>query len=577
MTPLNFLQLLWQHKPENLYILIWTLHGKGSHWYRELSAAAEFVSAHRTDVYMGVGLARHDHGTKRRCVSEEIAGVAGLSADLDFKSEAHTKNLPFNIEQALTIIPNALPPTVILVTGNGAQAWWLFEEPLIFETEEDREAAAVLISRFQTLLRYNSSQRGWAFDRLSDLARVLRIPGTVNGKDPGCPKEVTVYSSSDRRYNPSEIEEYLDDLTIADCEDEEAEAREWAEQFADKPLVINLSARFSQESLDHWFEADLRFKNTWFRQRQDLNDQSQSGYDMALACFGVSAGLPAQKIVDLIVHHRAMHRQKRATRLDYFQRTISKASKRAEDPDLPGLQSTPASSAVRDENGAGPSAASANADLPEVDPTLAKLRLCDRLSGIFGIRILRLIKISGHDPVFQMDMEQGRVEFPDIGKLISQTWVRNKIAAITGKLIPPFNKKAWQQIAQLLLDACTVHEGGQEMELQGAARMYVRRYLAASTFIVSLEKQNEEFAHRPMIFEGVITVSASDFQLFLAKLTSQSFSIPEVTGMLASLGAMNRRFRGKFPEQSRWLLPSSEFDPANYPEHHSEDLIHDNE
>ena len=43
MTPLNFLNLLWQLKPEEMFVLIWTLHDKCSHWFRDVAAAAEFV------------------------------------------------------------------------------------------------------------------------------------------------------------------------------------------------------------------------------------------------------------------------------------------------------------------------------------------------------------------------------------------------------------------------------------------------------------------------------------------------------------------------------------------------------
>jgi len=69
----------------------------------------------------------------------------------------------------------------------------------------------------------------------------------------------------------------------------------------------------------------MRFKNTWLRQRHDLKDQSQSGYDMALAMFGAEYSLAEQAIVDLIVTHRTLHHQKQRKSLDYYQRTISKA------------------------------------------------------------------------------------------------------------------------------------------------------------------------------------------------------------------------------------------------------------
>jgi len=56
MTPLTFLNLLWQFKPEELYVLIWTLQDKYSHWYRDVAAAAEFVlEARGLDLYVGVG------------------------------------------------------------------------------------------------------------------------------------------------------------------------------------------------------------------------------------------------------------------------------------------------------------------------------------------------------------------------------------------------------------------------------------------------------------------------------------------------------------------------------------------
>jgi hypothetical protein len=172
---------------------------------------------------------------------------------------------------------------MVVATGNGAHAWWLFKEPYIFASDDERKDAARLIARWQTLLRLNAAARGWAFDRLADLARILRIPGTVNRKDPANPKPVTLFSHTDRRYNPSDFEEWLDEAAVPDPATEEQAARDWAERFKDKPLVINLNARIPHEMIDRWVEADLRFRNTWLKQRHDLKDQSQSGYDLALA------------------------------------------------------------------------------------------------------------------------------------------------------------------------------------------------------------------------------------------------------------------------------------------------------
>ena len=40
MTPIDFLKLLWQLKPEELYVLLWTLPDKRSHWFTGLSVAS---------------------------------------------------------------------------------------------------------------------------------------------------------------------------------------------------------------------------------------------------------------------------------------------------------------------------------------------------------------------------------------------------------------------------------------------------------------------------------------------------------------------------------------------------------
>ncbi len=223
----------------------------------------------------------------RRCPSNEVAGIFGLWADLDLKSDAHSKTaLPATVEDALQILPEQLPPTFVVQTGNGAHAWWLFKEPLIFETEQERAHAASLAERWQSLLRLNAASHGWAFDRLSDLARVLRVPGTRNCKNPANPKPVAIHLQTDRRYNPSDLAEYLDELGIPDAEAQEQAAQAWKEKFADKPLTIDPSATVPEDFLGRCMDTDPRFQKTWLRQRDDLKDQSQSGYDLALANFG---------------------------------------------------------------------------------------------------------------------------------------------------------------------------------------------------------------------------------------------------------------------------------------------------
>jgi hypothetical protein len=434
-----------------------------------------------------------DHGPLRRCPSEEIAGLSSLWTDLDLKSAAHAKLLPATIPEALTILPPSMPPSIIIGTGNGIHPWWLLKEPQIFDTDEERKDAARLVARWHSLLRLNAAARGWSYDRLSDLARVLRIPGTLNHKDPAHPKEVTVLSITDHRYNLSDFEEFLDEAGVPDQEAQEKAARDWADRFADTPLAVDTNARIPQEMLDAWMRDDLRFRNTWNRLRHDLKDQSQSGYDLALACFGVDAGLPEQRIVDLIVHHRSLFARSQRTRVDYFQRTIAKANQRtggegSRNAGVFGALATPAPPPTT-----GPAAPEGAPVAPEEqpapkpttpDPDRAKAILCEQISKVLGIGVVRIVKVTGKEPQYRMELAGGeKIEFSNVGKLISQESVRLAIAATVGRIIPKITK--WDRLAQAMLDACIVEAGTEEMEWEGAARMYIQHYLSETGFIQS--------------------------------------------------------------------------------------------
>src|ERR1017187_6778411 len=265
-----FLEALFTGKPDDLHLLLWTLPEKRSQWFQNVESAIQSAESLRErDLYVGVGLSSQDYGSARRCPSNEVAGIVGLWADLDLKSDAHPKAaLPASVEDAMTILPQQFPPTLVVRTGNGAHAWWLFREPLVFESDEDRRDTANLALRWQSLLRLNASARGWDFDRLADLARVLRIPGTQNCKDPRNPKPVSIHSQTDRPSNPGDFAEFLEDQGIPDTEQQERTSQAWKEKFADKPLSADPSATVPEDLLNRYMAADARFKSTRSEERR---------------------------------------------------------------------------------------------------------------------------------------------------------------------------------------------------------------------------------------------------------------------------------------------------------------------
>lgn len=560
--PRSFLRSLFAEKPNEAYVLIWTLADKRSHWFREIDRAAEFVESVRgRDIYVGVGLSPQDFGPSRRCPSDRILGLAGFWADFDLKSEAHAKTkLPVSIEEALSIIPSAMPPTVVIATGNGVHVWWLFKEPLVFDTRDERQDAADLITRWQTLLRLNAAAQGWAFDRLSDLARVLRIPGTLNNKDPKTPKPVLVHSNAGRRYNLSDFADFLDGLGIPDPAVEERARREWADRLEDSPIAIDLNAAIPDDLLERYMIADMRFKNTWLRQRHDLKDQTQSGYDLALADFGVDAGLTDQQIVDLIIHHRRLHGERPRRSADYFERTLVRAAERkgSVDPFVPGAAASDCIQPPQSDSPPKPSD-------PELNPVAAKAILCERISQALGVRVLRLLKVTGEEPTYVMELENATIKFSSVGKLIDQASVRVAVAAAVNRLIPRIKPKAWERLSQTMLDALTEQEGGDETDTVGVTKMYLTRYLTESAFIPSIETQPIQSIRKPTVIDGHVAISASDLQMHVNKAFFLSLTVKAIAQMLTVLGAKSVRIRGaRLRDQSRWLLPKDLFDPADF-------------
>ena len=362
------------------------------------------------------------------------------------------------------------------------------------------------------------------------------------------PRNKPAQSDPSRSDVHSDPPDFRDELTVSKPETEAAE-QEWMQSFDEKPRASTYRPGCRRTASTVGCKR-MNASNTWFRQRPDLEDQSQQSYDFALACFGFTTGLTEQEITDLIIHHRALHKQKLRTTLDYFQRTISKAASHRDNQFPNHANSAPSGS----ENGQDSSGA------PEPDRTA----ICKNVSVLFGVQIHGLTKIKGHSPVYHMELAEGKAEFPNTGKLISQAFVRDRLASLTGTLMRHFKPMEWEKIAQALLDACVIEEGGEEMELEGSARLRIDQYLSGATFIDSPVGQRKDTARQPIVADGVITVCASDIRTFINKTNAENITISAIVGMLSAVGAKNDRYRGKFPEQSRWYLPPDKFPASDY-------------
>ena len=171
-----------------------------------IAARAGAVSAERS-VYFGVAIQHPSRQPNpfQRSQNASAYVLPGLYFDLDLASGAHAAStLPATEAEALAFL-HSLParPSLILHTGGGLHAYWLFESPLWLLTEADRATMTQLLRQFAQTLCQAGKMHGWTLDALRDLARVLRPAGTINHK---YGKPVRLIEERDLRYTAADFD-----------------------------------------------------------------------------------------------------------------------------------------------------------------------------------------------------------------------------------------------------------------------------------------------------------------------------------------------------------------------------------
>jgi len=156
------------------------------------SSVEEFLNVTRTqipewDYYFGINPRDSRNGT-----TDAVTHASCVWADLDWKSFEGGQ------EEAIKRIKNfPLGPTVVVESGNGFHVYWLFKEP---EELEDIDSFRRTVKGVQKIL---------GSDKVDDLPRVLRVPGTLNYKDLKhvLPCKI-IFAEYSRRYVISDFEPF---------------------------------------------------------------------------------------------------------------------------------------------------------------------------------------------------------------------------------------------------------------------------------------------------------------------------------------------------------------------------------
>ena len=185
---LYFLEMLYGNIAGYWFIL-WTKQAKRTYSFqiqnRQEIADKVLSLSEKMDVYFGIGLHSKKPPIGERGASETVTVIPGFWFDMDIKGDGHSKkNLPSSIEEALDFMKCLdKQPSLIVNSGGGLHCYWIFDEPHRIVDMKDREKCRNISQNFQDSIIEEGKDRGWNLDNTSDLARILRLPGTWNWKE----------------------------------------------------------------------------------------------------------------------------------------------------------------------------------------------------------------------------------------------------------------------------------------------------------------------------------------------------------------------------------------------------------
>ena len=529
----RFLEAVWPDL-DGRWLLLWGAPSKRSSWVHSIEAdelAAIDIWAAKENVYLGCALRGANLGPTLRGEKADCVAIPGVWADLDYaEGGGHKKpNLPPTEEDAKRLLAEMGPaPSIIIHSGRGLQAWWLFKEPWVLESDDDRTKAEALTKGWCSTLRARSKAHGWDADQVGDLTRVMRLPGTWNRK--GVPKKTRLLELNEHRYEPSDLEAYL----LPETEEKSAAADlKWQ-------IDLNAAAEPPAEKFMRLCEIDSAFKSAWEHTRTDLQDQSASSYDLSLATKAFAASWTGQEVVNLLIAHRRRHNADLKLRKDYYERTLNLAMTGK------GVEER---RALVDDMKAGKA-------LPEEmakDPAEILAVLSERL----GVHITKIVRYRSEGNTYQLEVNGKMVNAGTIDNFDSQTRFRRIIFDHTDHRIVQFKEDAWHHILQHLFRAVE-NVDVQSGTNKGAFENWLELYLSDG---VATEEgwQKAAIDNSPFKLKGETYIVAEGFRRFLLSHMQERITSQDLTMQLTKLGYQYERknvknHKGVNTKRSVWKI-----------------------
>jgi len=546
-----FLDAIFGNAAAGEFLLLWTLPDRRSAWFSDVDTACAALAApsyENKDVYAGMCTSPADMGASRRCDAANVASMGCLWADIDVGAGGHKKeNYPTSIEDAREVLKAYPKPSMVVGTGHGIHVYWLFRERFLTARPADNAAAAELAERWQRWLLRGMQGKGWSLDMTWDLARILRVPGTMNWKDKAHPLPVALLENNNTQYDWLELSKHIP-------ADVHAETR----TTATKASGIG-ALKLSEDRVlngDTFNALQLRFRQKFtdsFQRTKPLagGDQSASAYDASLAMYGVIAGLDDQQIADLLIMSRRNAAQDLKLRQDYYANTISSARREAKK-----------SESIEDLINQSRSTPEAQEAL-NITPEEARARMLDSLSAVLNVHVDRIVKYDvDPDPMFWMEVGGSRrVRIGPVDVIMELKKFKNKVMATVGALLPDFKRQEWEKIAQLIVNSAETAEGIVDGRFEDSTKALINEYLLATK--IGDDANDAAAIGSPFSDkEGHVYIALESLKQWIYYTRHQDIKPQDLAQFLANAGCITKKMHfimkasGKQVGRRVWQVPA---------------------
>lgn len=488
------LRTLYADLPEDAWWYLWTLapdNRRLTHWFNDLAACEQAVSKLLPviNVYYPIAWTKECGTEKTRATYDTAAGIVGFVSDLDIKEHCFP-----NEEVAIEAVSQfPLQPTACIHSGHGLQCVWLFKEPWEFSDVKEKEEARDLSRGWAHKLARIAHGMGYELDAVHDLTRIMRLPGTMNVKDPLNPVPVTIkWLDDNTRYNPEDFEPFIASPPVSDV--------------SVVPLPqVDIGADFPKEKFALLMAWNREFRDTVEHKRKFRVDNSCSAYDMALANITVEAGWTDDEITALLAQNQRDFGTKKNKDKDarYFAKTIqaARAWKHNEAAKIEAKTAKQEAEAVVNQ-------------VIEAGDEEDKLKL---LAEFWKIPLTKIQIVTG-DPAIYRFWINGRVAEVSALRMDTQKAFITEVLSVSRRLpvkATSKSKPTWEQIVNIIGEVAEILEVGDDATRDGSLTSLIEEFFESRTIADIDDIQPSQRLNTPFLSEGYVYFRLVDFMAYL--------------------------------------------------------------